>query len=51
MDNTKIIQETTKKLSKLVDKSRYSKNISYRLKNQRNNDRNGYRIDIIIVTY
>jgi len=38
MDNTKIIQETTKKLSKLVDKSRYSKNISYRLKNKRKGD-------------
>src|SRR5210317_335358 len=38
MNNTQIIQETTKKLSKLVDKSRYSKNISYRLKNKRKCD-------------
>jgi len=38
MNNTQIIQETTKKLSKLVDKSRYSKNISYRLKNKRKAD-------------
>ena len=38
MNNTQIIQETTKKLSKLVDKSRYSKNISYRLKNKRKGD-------------
>jgi hypothetical protein len=38
MNNTQIIQETTKKLSKLVDKSRYSKNISYRLKNKRKDD-------------
>jgi len=38
MDNKEIIQETTKKLSKLVDKSRYSKNISYRLKNKRKGD-------------
>lgn len=38
MNNTQIIQETTKKLSKLIDKSRYSKNISYRLKNKRKGD-------------
>ena len=38
MNNTQIIKETTKKLAKLVDKSRYSKNISYRLKNKRKGD-------------
>ena len=38
MDNTKIIKQTTEKLSKLVDKTRYSKNISYRLKNKRKGD-------------
>jgi hypothetical protein len=38
MNNEKIIQETIQKLSKLVDKSRYSSKISYRLRNKRKGD-------------
>lgn len=38
MNNTQIIQETTRKLAKLVDKSRFSKNLSYRLKAKRKGD-------------
>lgn len=50
MNNSQIIKETTKKLSKLVDKSRYNKNISYRLRNKRKGDflTNKEKVDFLL---